>query len=170
VNATMLKRAAFNELEIIPRPASAALCDLLGYWQQKCAGRAMPRRADIDPVEIPSHLGDVFMLDVLQDGADFRYRLIGTRIVHGMGRDATGRTVSELYRRQPDVAAKLCALFSRPVIEKRPIFARGRIFWNPARDVRHFEAAYLPLAEDGEKVNIVLCELFVMWPNARKRG
>ncbi len=29
---------------------SRALVDLLRYWQEKCGARAMPQRADIDPV------------------------------------------------------------------------------------------------------------------------
>ena len=60
------------------------------YWRCKATGRAMPRRADIDPTEIPKLLPDVMLVDVLPQGR-YRYRLIGTEnsVAHGM--NATGR-------------------------------------------------------------------------------
>jgi hypothetical protein len=161
-------QGAFNDIEIIDEPSFVSIRDLMAYWQGKCAGRVMPRRADIDPVDIPSHLRDVFLLDVLDGGKDFRYRLIGTRIVAGMGRDATGRRITELYRRQPEAATALVQLFGKGVAEKRPVFVRGRIFWLPTRDVRLFEAGYLPLSEDGVTVNMVLAEFLVVRPDGHR--
>ncbi|MGH6959636.1 MAG: hypothetical protein ACREE7_04055 [Dongiaceae bacterium] len=42
----------------------------------------MPRRADIDPLEIPRrNLPDLMLIDVLHDPERYRYRLVGTRVV-----------------------------------------------------------------------------------------
>jgi hypothetical protein len=147
-------------------PTLPSIVDLVAYWQAKCAGRPMPRRADLDPVEIPTHLPDVLLIDVLGGGADFRYRLVGTRIVQGMGRDATGRRVNELHREQPDVLSTLHSIYGLPVREKRPVFTQGRIFWLPTRDIRNYEDAFLPLSEDGASVNMLLGITIVTWANA----
>jgi hypothetical protein len=148
------------------RPVARSIEALVEYWQSKCAGRPMPRRADIDPVEIPAHLADVMLIDVLDGGADFRYRLVGTRIVQAMARDATSRRISELHGGQPGIFAKVRSLYLRPVLLKRPIFVRGHIFWLPTRDGRQFEAGYLPLSDDGDNVNILLAESVFTWPAA----
>src|SRR5262249_50879801 len=51
------------------------------YWLRKSADKAMPARADIDPVDIPQLLADVFLVDVVAGNpCRFRFRLVGTRI------------------------------------------------------------------------------------------
>jgi hypothetical protein len=49
----------------------------------------MPRRADLDPTEIPKLLPDVMLVDVLPSGR-YRYRLIGTGNARAHGVNATG--------------------------------------------------------------------------------
>jgi hypothetical protein len=153
-----------GDLELIDAPDAPQISDLVAYWEGKRAGRPMPRRADIDPTELGSHLPNIFMVDVLDGGADFRYRLLGTAIVAGLGRDSTGRKLKHLYRDQPEAFAGLAALFRKVVTERRPAFARGHIFWLPARDLRRFSGGYVPLSDDGATVNIILAELFLYWP------
>jgi hypothetical protein len=135
--------------------------DLVLYWDRKRAGRVAPRRADIDPSEIVGHLPYIFMLDVIDSGKDFRFRLIGTRIVEGLGRDNTGKLVSEAYGDRPEALAQLLAVFRLPLSRRVPIFARGRIFWIPDARYRRFTGASMPLSDDGLNVNIVLAEMFV---------
>ena len=42
------------------------------YWRGKLAGRAMPARRDIDPVDVPTLLPYVMLVDVLPAPLDFR--------------------------------------------------------------------------------------------------
>jgi hypothetical protein len=101
------------------------------------------------------------MVDVIGNGEDFRYRLIGTRIVEGFGRDSTGKRLSELYHDQPKALAQLKANFKLQVDRKMPIFTRGQIFWQPEAHYRRFTGASLPLSDDGVHVNIILAEMFI---------
>jgi hypothetical protein len=151
----------FTDVELIDRPEVRLIDDLVAYWERKRAGRTGPRRADIDPAEIKIHLPYVFMLDVLDGGADFRFRLIGTRIVDVLGRNSTGRRVSELFSDEPGAPGQLQALFKLVVDRNAPVFARGRIFWAPEARYRRFAGAGLPLSEDGVIVSIILGELFI---------
>jgi hypothetical protein len=154
-------RGPFTDVEFIDRPDVRLIDDLVGYWDRKRAGRVGPRYADIDPAEIKIHLPHMFMADVIDDGDDFRYRRIGTRIVEALGRDSTGRNLSELYRDQPEALAQLKSLFKLVVDRKAPIFTRGRVFWLPQARYRRFTAVSMPLADDGVSVNIILAEMFV---------
>ena len=145
--------------ELTDAPGAPLLAELVAYWEEKRRGRIAPRRGDIDPAELRRHLPYVHMLDVIDDGADFRFRLIGTAIVEGLGRDSTGKTFGEMFGARPEVMARLCARFRVVVREKRPTFSRGRMFWHPDRAYREFVAASVPLSEDGVSVNIILSEL-----------
>ena len=72
------------------------LKEAYAYWASKRGLRPMPRRCDIDAVEIPALLPYLTLIDVLSDPFDFRYRLIGgevRRISHG---NYTGKRFSEL--------------------------------------------------------------------------
>jgi hypothetical protein len=153
---------AVRGLEFIAEPTSERIRALAAYWQSKRAGRAMPRRADIDPTEIPANLPNIFLLDVLPDG-DYRYRLMGTALVNGTGRDLTGRLLSEVHGPRPEAYGQLKALFDQVVRDKRPVYSRGSVFWLADDEYRRFEGGYFPLSEDGETVNIVLAELFLFW-------
>ncbi|WP_193187042.1 PAS domain-containing protein [Nisaea sediminum] len=68
------------------------LCD---YWQTKANGAPAAFWKAIDPTELRFILGYVMLLDVLDGGADFRYRLYGSLIAERFGRDVTGKTVRD---------------------------------------------------------------------------
>jgi len=60
-------------------------------WREACAGRAMPQRVDISPSKLKAALPYVSLLDVVAgEPLDFRYRLLGQRIIDGFGRNITG--------------------------------------------------------------------------------
>lgn len=61
------------------------LRELLEYWRSKRGSRLMPARADIDPIEIPTLLPIIGLVDVLDGGARFRFRLLGTEVVDAAG-------------------------------------------------------------------------------------
>lgn len=77
------------------RIASLALRDLHAYWLGKWRGTSMPRRADIEPLEIPTLLPMVYLVDIDREPLRFRFRLVGTRVVAWFGRDLTGDYLSE---------------------------------------------------------------------------
>ncbi|HYM30423.1 MAG TPA: PAS domain-containing protein [Candidatus Cybelea sp.] len=154
--------APATEYEIIDKPALPIIQELVDYWEKKRAGRMAPSRAEIDPAELKAHLPHIHLIDVIDGGADFRYRLVGTSIVQGLGRDNTGKRVSELYGDRPEVCARIIARFALVVTEKRPIFSRGRIWWMPDRNFRGLAGGSVPLSDDGVNVNIILSELFVI--------
>jgi hypothetical protein len=150
---------------LAPHSEFSATTELAAYWQSKQAGRIAPSRRDIDPIDIPPHLlPRVFMFDVVNGGADFRYRLIGTGIVDGAGRDSTGAMISRLYKDTPDSLAAMMDILRRAVAEARPLYVSGQMVW-----LRHgqeiltgFQAVFLPLSADNATIDIILGGL---WTN-----
>jgi hypothetical protein len=60
-------------------------------WRDACGGRAMPRRADISPAKLKSCLPYVTLIDVVEgDPIDFRYRLLGQKLIDGFRSNITG--------------------------------------------------------------------------------
>jgi hypothetical protein len=131
------------------------LQDALAYWRRKAAGRPMPLRADIDPVDIPHLLANVLLVEV-RDGGRFRYRLVGTENVRAYGFDATGRYLDEILV-GPEYKAHVLNLYTEVVRERRPLYSECLLL-SPQQDIpeRHIKVVFLPLSRDGEAVHLVL--------------
>ena len=126
----------------------------LSYWLGKRGGLAMPRKRDIDPVEIPPKiLPNLQLIEVIDDGARFRYRLVGTALVDAYGRDFSGRIADELF---PDDRLNFVQGIYRSVCtSKAPIFSRNK--YHTPRNIDLFSMRiYLPLSDDGFAVHHIL--------------
>jgi hypothetical protein len=151
------------------RPTAKALLRLTDYWRSKCGGALMPTRDAIDPTEIIVHLPWLFMADVCDGGADYRYRLVGTSIVAANYRDVTGRSFRELYTDPVKLEGARLG-FDLACSTQAPVYTQGQAFWRPDWAYDRFEAVMLPLSSDGKTVNIVLGEiayLAPLWPRAQ---
>src|ERR1700709_783457 len=67
------------------------------YWLQKRGSRAMPARADLRLGDFTKYLGMVSLFDALPGYADFRFRVIGTRVAQKFNVDDTGRTLRQAF-------------------------------------------------------------------------
>lgn len=124
------------------------------YWRRKAAGRKLPQRRDIDPVDIPKLLPDVMLVDVEPDGR-YRYRLIGTQNTQAQGVTATGRYLDDVLP-GPEYRNHVIGLYDESVREKRALYSEC-LFLSPERlaPERHTKVLFMPLSEDGETVNMV---------------
>src|SRR3546814_12327327 len=64
---------AFNPAQL----PDTKLRRLYDYWCGRCPEGALPARRDIDPLDIPDLLPNLFLLDVIGDAEDFVFRLAG---------------------------------------------------------------------------------------------
>lgn len=130
----------------------AGLRDFYRYWLAKRGGRRVPARADIDPIEIRRFLPNIFMLDVIDGGARFRYRLVGTAVGNAIG-DYTGRYVDEalppaqyaIYRQKYESIIRDFAIH----------YEVARVLWHERADVL-YRRLMLPLSDDQMSANILL--------------
>ena len=149
--------------EVVAAHRAPQLNALVSYWETKHVGERLPRRADIDPVEIKMHLPRLFMIDVLDGGPDgvseYRYRLIGTDLVARYGRDSTGKTFAQVHGGDDRQLAATRQVVAGAVAARRPVRIAGQMFWRPDRAFRPIEGVFLPLSSDGETVDVVMGEI-----------
>ena len=72
-----------ENIEVLPADLHAGLRygrhrALFAYWEEIRGEHAMPSRVDFDPVDIPKLLPYVALVDIVQPGPKFRYRVVGT--------------------------------------------------------------------------------------------
>ena len=125
-------------------------------WQNRRNGKTLPARSSFDVLDLKYIVGSLNLLDVLRDPLRFRYRVHATNCVLLLGYDMTRKFVDDypdpVYRervrrnlagvvesRQPR-----CDLGTREIVDGRTI---------------RFEALILPLAADGETVDMLMVAL-----------
>jgi hypothetical protein len=98
---------------------------LLAYWNDKRGTRAMPARADIDPLDVPPILPNIVLVDVTGDPPRFRFRVVGTDIVFRYGAELTGRDLE-----QADLGTELGSVrsqYEETTRERVPTYCRHQI-------------------------------------------
>jgi hypothetical protein len=128
------------------------LLRLYDYWAARRRGRSFPSRQDIDPVEFRFALGNVTLIDVLHNPLRFRFRLVGSLMAQRMGFDLTGKMVDEV---EDAVYRDNIITAYREIVEgRRPNTVLYERTYEGKR--RRFEVLRLPLAADGETIDMLL--------------
>lgn len=115
----------------------------------------MPSRADVEPAEMKPWLSRVMLIDVIDGGRDFRYRLVGTDIASRLGFDATGTNLSALPQ-APEHVAKFLEEHQAVVRSVRPGYAVHDYYSTNINRLIRFERLLLPLGEHDDEVTMLL--------------
>lgn len=124
------------------------------YWKSFRTTDSIPGIDTIDPIELRASLGRIAILDVVEGGRDFRYRLFGSILASNLGRDLTGTCVSQT---NPESAL---ALFFLAVY--RAVFARAEailVSFRPgsAGTGTTYERIVMPLGQTRQVERIFMC-------------
>lgn len=134
--------------------------ELFAYWHLKRGSRAMPARADIDPVDLKRLLPLLCLIDVVPDARRYVYRLVGTRDVEMRGFDPTGKSVAEgSYAESPGETERY---LDQVVTACQPLIYRGTYRPFDTR-IETDEVLFLPLSTDGTSVEMVLLYSHTLW-------
>ena len=138
-----------------PVEMAPELREVKDYWLAKRAGRKMPSRADINPIELRQHLHLLFLVEVVDEAKDFRYRLLGTGVTEMLQRDSTGKTIREVYRNaDPEVLQWMLDVYTAVVTRQCPVLRRGTLRV-VGKEFIIFESLHLPLSDDDRRVNMI---------------
>jgi len=145
---------------VLPSEVSEAeFRELLSYWQSKLAPGRLPGRQHIDPTELqPRHLSQLLLLDVVEAAPPklrrrYRFRVAGTGFSAIAGRDVTGHYYDEIGA--PERTLPVIRALDLVVERKAPVYLSGRLSI-PAQDYIWVKRLGLPLAQDGDKVDMIL--------------
>lgn len=134
---------------------------LFRFWQQKAGGRKAPARTDFDVPELLPWLPHLMLSDLLDDGTDIRFRVVGTWVVEQFGRDDSGKTASEI-----NFAGRCRAIldeYNLVASQIVPHSIRGPFFKHTGtRRFRSAERLILPLSNDGETCSKLLTGIYFL--------
>jgi hypothetical protein len=144
---------------------SPKLAALYRYWETKLQpDGGLPRRRDIDPVEIaranPELMPHLWLVDVLRDPYRFRYRLLGGALTDA---GAPGR-VGELL--DAGVGARARSLHDnlvRVCEERSWNYRSGAPTLPHSEHVEAIERLSLPLVDDAGLVAVILSASIYRW-------
>lgn len=136
---------------------------MLQYWNAKRGRRALPSRADIDPVDIPELLQHIGLIDVEDPPRRYRYRLVGSYMQTMFGENYQGKYLDEAkhgrYRQF------LTDLYSSAVEQRQPMLSEATFDYGTDRVVT-IRRLILPLGEnDRAPVNMLLFANAFIAPN-----
>lgn len=129
------------------------------YWRSCAQHRDMPSRSDLDPAAMQPYLPDLCIIDILVGLPDAVVRLAGTRVRNVYGFELTGKCLGDLeWGEKTDYWQ---AIYSRIVEKALPLqgAVQGPI---PRREHITLFWLRLPLSDNGESVNKVLCYDFAV--------
>ena len=142
--------------ELPPAASEPEIVELYEYWRSKSPPGKLPGRQHSDPAAFsPRLLPHILLADVERtpDGPRFRLRVAGTSVVEMIGRDMTGRYFDEVA---PADRTGLVIAALRTIVETgEPVFLESQLTV-PSRDFIWVKRLGLPLARDGETVDMVL--------------
>ena len=133
------------------------------YWERLRGARAMPSRMDITPWDMKAHLPHVLLADVVEGGADFRYRLVGSQLHRYFAGNPTGKLMSEtLAGFGRETVERTIKTYDAVAARRAPLRIRGAgsIY---AQGPKLFDAMLTPLSDDGVNVNMIFGAFVFMW-------
>ena len=126
----------------------------LEYWEAIRGDRPVPRRSDFDPSDIPRLLTHVVFLDVIDGGADFRFRVIGDAVRSISHANYTGQLVGSLPHINQD--GPLLTSLRAAVSSREPV--RSQVpYMGPVKEISLRDHMILPFSgEDGEVSHLLI--------------
>ena len=144
------------------------LAQVLQHWTKLKGERAIPLRSMFDPVDVPSLLPNLLMVEVdrgtgnsnVRDSdvgdlgvKDFRFRLVGTYIDDRVKESYTGKNLSEIEGKGPGSA--LWRAYDEVARDRKPkVLSLDYI--GPADGIKKSREIFLPFSDKGERVDYIL--------------
>lgn len=141
---------------VLPDPR---LEGLYRHWLGKRSGRRMPRRGDIDPLEIPAEIWPhTMLLDVIweREVPRFRYRRVGAIFWRGLGREPTGMFIDEVLPETAGYRRYVLGIYEEMARRGRAMYTENSFSLAGRRTPMLTRRVSLPLSSDGEVVNMAL--------------
>ncbi|HLG86107.1 MAG TPA: hypothetical protein VKZ79_02810 [Alphaproteobacteria bacterium] len=130
------------------------LAAVLALWESKRGERFAPHPSELDAFVLPPIvLPRVALVDVIEGGARFRFRLVGSAVALSSGVDYTGRYVDEAL--SGPVKESVLRHYAAVVRERRPAFAVAEYRVPGEQNVKNSRLA-VPLTLTGETVDRLL--------------
>ena len=129
---------------------------LIAYWDRHRCRDGIPPWGRIDPVDIPRLLPYVGLIDVLEDGRQFRIRLAGEHIVAMHGASPVGMVIGDCGQKGCGCSAAPAALSAfRDALTHRKVASFVTEYANTDGDQISLSAVVMPLSTIDAEVGML---------------
>jgi hypothetical protein len=128
-----------------PHALSPSLQRLADLWEKLRGECDLPRRSDFHPTDASWLLGHLYLVDVLDGGEDYFYRLSGTVVKEIYGLELQGKRLGTL--RKEKLKQALRTNYETVIATRRPMAQRGRLSWPNGSHIG-IERLLLPFTDD----------------------
>jgi hypothetical protein len=98
---------------------------VLAYWSRAAQENRTPRWSDIDLTEISHVAGYLMLLDVVEEGQDFEYRMFGDIIAEVSELDMTGKRLS-MHKASTYIVEFSLAVYRAALLRHQPVLTEHR--------------------------------------------
>lgn len=127
---------------------------LYDYWQGLPKLGIAPTRQSIRPRDLTFMLGWISIARVIDQGADYRFSLIGSEFANAINSDMTGYHMSELLHSA--FMERTRAIFDTVIRYRTPVQNGPTPLQINKRDHKQIESLSLPLTRSGDDVDAIL--------------
>ena len=142
----------------VEETADAELRRLLACWNEIRGARAMPTRSALNPFILRSSLRFVQLFEIVNDGKDFRFKVMGSGIVEQTGLHLTGKCISELE--SVGVRTRVTAALRRVLETRGPVRLTADHSALGHLAHKQTEAIWLPLGDEARVTHILSGVIF----------
>jgi hypothetical protein len=140
-------------MDLAATPTHPDLVRAAKVYARLAAGRLMPHRSDFSPCHFAWMLGRMYLLDVLDGGADYYFRILGTFWQTIYEANLRGQRLSELEAQ--GMLTKLRNHYDGILADPAPTFRLGTVVWPDGSHIE-FQRLMLPFAGDDGKTALIV--------------
>lgn len=137
--------------------ANPVLAGIYEYWRGLRKGGALPLSKDVDLLDLDEHLNNVYLFDILDNGADYRCVYNGNFYASATTEIGIGQTVGSMPPSK--LKDRIGAAFDAVVLSGQPAQFFRAASAREGREYRTIDMLCLPLSDDGSKVSRTLSAL-----------
>ncbi|WOF73457.1 PAS domain-containing protein [Parvibaculaceae bacterium PLY_AMNH_Bact1] len=134
---------------------AVSLRDLADFWNKARDGMPLPSAGALDPVKIPKHLSQSFLISVDHDPLSFEFRIIGEDPTEAFGVNVAGMTVTDIEFNGLPAGKMMHESYAWIVDQRQPVAFSGPNETLQAGYKRQ-EIIYLPFSNGSCQVSRIL--------------
>lgn len=127
---------------------------VLSWWQENHSNDFLPNPSLITPEDLKPVLGKVAILEPVNKGEDFNYRLYGSTIIPGPYKDLTGQNLMNIWT---PLRTYFLINYRAVMFRKEPLFSIHKPHFS--FDIKRWERLILPFGSKNEVSRILLVNM-----------
>jgi len=145
---------AYDGVLTLEAPRDPDFKAFLRWWEAATRARALPSRADFDPVQHRRLLPHIFIMEAVPPPDHYVQRLVGSTVEAFYGVRLGGQSLRQSF--PGEGADRLTRLYDAIRAGRKPCFRAGLTYWWAQKNYRRFEGCFFPLSPDGLEVNMII--------------